>query len=121
MSEVAESVSFLDKREGIDLKRSWSVPCFGHSDCWPCVLLLSFLNENFFTLKNIISVLRQSTILVVVAVGMTVSDSYRRNRSFRGRSDGPGWLSHLPTDHQRYVHRPGNRLRTRNRDCFLAC
>jgi ribose transport system permease protein len=71
MSEVAESAGFLDKWNGADLKR-FIGPLLRPLGLLALCILLSFLSENFFTLKNIISVLRQSTILVVVSVGMTV-------------------------------------------------
>jgi ribose transport system permease protein len=71
MSEAAESASVLGRWKGADLKR-FIGPLVRPLCLLALCVALSFLNENFFTLKNIISVLRQSTILVVVAVGMTV-------------------------------------------------
>lgn len=71
MSEAAESASVLGRWKGADLKR-FIGPLARPLCLLALCVVLSFLNENFFTLKNIISVLRQSTILVVVAVGMTV-------------------------------------------------
>jgi ribose transport system permease protein len=71
MSEVVERASLLDKWHGTDLKR-YIGPLLRPLGLLVLCILLSFLTEDFFTLKNIISVLRQSTILVVVSVGMTV-------------------------------------------------
>jgi ribose transport system permease protein len=71
MSDIAERAHFLNKWKSTDIKR-FIGPLLRPLGLLLLCVLLSFLNENFFTLKNIISVLRQSTILVVVAVGMTV-------------------------------------------------
>jgi ribose transport system permease protein len=71
VSEVAETAGFLDRWKGTGFKR-FIGPLLRPLGLLALCIVLSFLNENFFTLKNIISVLRQSTILVVVAVGMTV-------------------------------------------------
>ena len=71
MSEAAETAGFLHQWKGAGFKR-FIGPLLRPLGLLALCIVLSFLNENFFTLKNIISVLRQSTILVVVAVGMTV-------------------------------------------------
>ena len=70
MSPVAEITAVAEKREGIAWKR-YLGPALRPLGLLALCIALSFLNENFFTLKNIISVLRQSTILIVVALGMT--------------------------------------------------
>ncbi len=69
MTPVAE-VAIAEKRGGIAVKR-FIGPLARPLGLLALCIALSVLNENFFTLKNIISVLRQSTILVVISVGMT--------------------------------------------------
>jgi ribose transport system permease protein len=71
MSEAIKVVPVTEKPKRADLRR-YIGPLLRPLGLLALCIVLSFLNENFFTLKNIISVLRQSTILVVVAVGMTV-------------------------------------------------
>jgi ribose transport system permease protein len=71
MAEIAESAAPAGRWSGGGGKRLIG-PLLRPLSLLALCVALSVLNENFFTLKNIISVLRQSTILLVVAIGMNL-------------------------------------------------
>jgi ribose transport system permease protein len=71
MAEIAESAAPAGLWSGGGWKRLIG-PALRPLGLLALCVALSVLNENFFTLKNIISVLRQSTILLVVAIGMNL-------------------------------------------------
>ncbi len=70
MNQLAASKNRENGKAGFDFKHSLA-PLVRLLSLLALCVLLSFLNPNFLTLKNIINVLRQTTILAVLGLGLT--------------------------------------------------
>jgi ribose transport system permease protein len=70
VNELTVKQKFINSVKGINLKQHLALVVRGLCLVVLCIIL-SLINDNFFTVKNLINVLRQSTILMVVGLGVT--------------------------------------------------